>query len=392
MTHRRRQRWAIAAALIVLAVVCLEWMVRSDWLAGKLRTEVISAIGKATGGRAEIGSIHFSWSPFGVLLNGVVLHGRESAAEPPLFQAQSVRIRLNFVSLWWRDVNVESVTVLGPETYLAIAPDGSTNLPTPNTHDPATVLMSLHVRHLQLLNGLTRVNERKARYAATGTAVRVLLNFDHAKSGYDIKASADNLDVQSPEADRTFQALSLKALLRPDELRIAYLRIRSRAGLLQAVGVITRFTSPRIDAHLWGALDIEHLLPAASPVTEARGSVEFAGLFSYAPAESWRVRGTMSGRDLSFEAKGRRLRGISLQSQIEASQAAVILPEFQIGAIGASLKGQATLTRQEHMDVKAELAGLTTKRLSEFGGPAWLSVDGTVMGLHPRLGAAERKA
>src|ERR1700683_4437702 len=94
-----------AAALLVLAAVCALTGVlvfRSGWFQELVHRRMVMEIEKATGGRVEIGNFSFDWKRLEATVGPVILHGKESVAEPPFVRVASVTAGLRIISMMER--------------------------------------------------------------------------------------------------------------------------------------------------------------------------------------------------------------------------------------------------------------------------------------------------
>src|SRR5579884_3447284 len=89
----------ITACAVLLLAAAAVLVLRTNWFQQRLRESIVASLERATGGRVEIGSFSYNWSGLSAELKNVVIHGTEPLSEPPLFQAQSIRIGLEVRSL-----------------------------------------------------------------------------------------------------------------------------------------------------------------------------------------------------------------------------------------------------------------------------------------------------
>src|SRR6185437_12061885 len=122
----------LAGLLIVIAIAAVV-LVHSAWFHDKVRERIVFELEKATGGRAELGSYSLDWRDLRATVDNLVLHGKESPDQAPLFRASSITVGLKIVSLWKRDIDIALLAVQRPEVHIYVAPDGTTNLPSPKT-------------------------------------------------------------------------------------------------------------------------------------------------------------------------------------------------------------------------------------------------------------------
>src|SRR5436305_308728 len=130
---RRRLLIALGvfAGLLLLLFLGGLITVRTAWFHDYVRTKMIEAIEKATGGKSEVGSYAFDWKTMTARIDGFVLHGTEPAGTPPLFRAQTVTAALKIISVMEKKIDLLAVDVKQPQIHLIVHEDGSTNIPAP---------------------------------------------------------------------------------------------------------------------------------------------------------------------------------------------------------------------------------------------------------------------
>ena len=93
---RRIVLWTLAvlASLLILATIAGILVVRSDRFHQYVRQRIIQEAERATGGRVELSGYSLNWHNLTAQVQGVVLHGKESAAEPPLLKLDSATLTI----------------------------------------------------------------------------------------------------------------------------------------------------------------------------------------------------------------------------------------------------------------------------------------------------------
>src|SRR5580658_10394772 len=158
----------ITAALVLLAAVCALTAVlvfRSGWFYELVHQRLVAEIEKATGGRVEIGNYAFDWKRLEVRVGPVVLHGKESASEPPFVRVSSATAGLRIISMMERKVDLASLRVEQPQVRIVFYPDGTNNIPDPEVHRPETTwaedLVHLAVRRYEVTHGVFEYDDRQ---------------------------------------------------------------------------------------------------------------------------------------------------------------------------------------------------------------------------------------
>ena len=105
--------WTLAAlaALLVLTTIAGIFIVRSDRFHQYVQRRIVEEAQRATGGRVDLGGFAFDWHNLTAQVRGFVLHGKESAAEPPLLQIDSATLSLRIISVLEKKIDLASMRI-----------------------------------------------------------------------------------------------------------------------------------------------------------------------------------------------------------------------------------------------------------------------------------------
>ncbi len=159
----RPRRWwkylLIAAGAGVIAVLAGLWYTTTNSFQAYVRGRIIEEVERITGGRAEIGSFHIVPFHLQVEVRNITVHGKEAARDVALAHADSLLAQLKVISFLRTEFGFSSVVLDHPEVHIAIAPDGTTNIPAPketrknSENTPVEQLFALSIDHLSVRNG-----------------------------------------------------------------------------------------------------------------------------------------------------------------------------------------------------------------------------------------------
>jgi translocation and assembly module TamB len=410
---KRRLLWiggAVLAAALAAALV-----LHSPWFNSWARQRLVSAVERATGGRAEIGAFHFAWSGLRAEVKDFTLHGREPAGKPPLFRASSMAVGLKVVSLLDRKVDIRSFDVQRPRIYLIVNPDGSTNLPVPKVKESGarnTIerLLELAIGRFNLEHGEFEIESRGAMpFEAHGRNLAATLSYERAQPQYSGEISIEALHAAGLD-------LAVKAALafEKDRVTIASAKLTTAASAVQFSGSIENLASPHGAFEYWARLsnaDAERLLGTrllVSGVAESAGHATWQGGARYAFSGSLRAHG-LEYRDRyvrlhDFRAEGAlaaqpgevrvsnlRLAGAAALWRgtvaVEARIAAAVLHGedlalngMAVDAVGGEFTGNATLQGWDRYTVRGAIAGFDIRRTVAIYSQEALPWDGLANG------------
>ena len=130
-----------------------------------------------------------------------MLHGKESAAEPPLLQIGSATLGLRIVSVLETKIDLASLRVERPQAYFVVYPDGSTNFPGPPVRSGklwSEELLNLKIGAYEIVDGQVEYDGRRIPLHVKGEHLRVRMSYEAQTPSYRGEVSTDSLQV-SPE-------------------------------------------------------------------------------------------------------------------------------------------------------------------------------------------------
>src|SRR5579862_82048 len=252
-----------AAAAVLTIVIAGLITVQTDWFKNKIREKIVAVAENASGGRVEIGKFNYDWHTLTAEVGPFVIHGREPAGAPPFFRADKIRIGLKIISALKQQVDIASLTLEKPQIYVTVAPDGSTNVPTPKVprwkQNFAEQLLDLKVRHFALRNGFVDYNSQRVPLDVQGSALEAMLQYEPAGPRYTGTFSSHELLVSAPQLKNplTFD-LYTKLALERNSIQVLETSLSSGGANIELKGAINDLSAPK------AALEISLALPVKS--------------------------------------------------------------------------------------------------------------------------------
>ena len=388
-----------AAGLVVVLLAAGLVLVQSQWFKNKIREKIVSVTERATGGRVEIGSFSYNWRDLTAEVSPFVLHGTEPASAPPLLRADKIKIRLRIISLLEKKVDIAGLVLESPRVHVAVAADGSSNVPRPRFNSNGLVerLLDLKVQHLELRHAEASYNSWKLPLDAAGEHLEMSLRYEagsHAGAPrYLCTISSTDARIASP-ALRTPAEFGLDAqiALGQNTIQILSANVVSGGVKLRAVGSIGDLATPRGEFDLTAALPIEQLSKMFRLPIEPRGTVEFQGHASAGgPAVDgktpYRLTGRLSGQGLAYLSRGLgyirqnvEISGISLAAYADVNSKIASFSNLDISTPQGRFHGTAQVTGFERLALEGAIDGLSIAELGRLAGRETGNLSATLSG------------
>lgn len=243
------------AGLIVVLVIAAILILQSGWFANFVKGKIVAAVETSTGGIVEVGSFQFDLWHLTVRIRDFVLHGTEPKTADPLLRVQLLEAHLKLFSGW---KNIAGLSYLGidkPEADLIVFPNGGTNIPRPKNPSKSSgnnstlqTVVDLAVNKFDLKNGLVEFAEEKASFNARGENLRVLLDYDFAKPGYQGNLSIAPLLLASTGRPQLHANINVPVSIERDAFRVTDARVTTPQSRIALTAALENINAPVISA------------------------------------------------------------------------------------------------------------------------------------------------
>ncbi len=342
-----------AAALAAFLGVAF---LRSAWFAAFVRVNIVAATEHYTGGRVQLRSFSFDWKRLQARLDGFVIHGREPAGAPPLFQAPRLELRLALLPSLTHTVDLPYLALDHPSVNIIVFPDGSTNFPHPrgrSSGSPLESIVNLAIGRFNVTSGEVLFAARRFSVNVSGRDLRALLSFDPRSHTYQGRLSAAPLELSRGPGTPVPLYLDLPLLIDKEGLETRDARLTSAKSSATFSAALRHFSAPTTNLRLSARLAVDELrraldLPLRAPAPSGPSSLSVDLDLASTPGSlnvaSARLRIGSSFLNASGPLRDPTGRaGLALQAEINAAELSPILPlPVQLSG-NASFRGSASL-------------------------------------------------
>ena len=387
--------WTVAAlaALLLLAGIAGVLIVRSDRFHQYVQRRIVEEAERATGGRVNLGNFGFDWHNLTAEVHGFVLHGKESAAEPPLLQLESATLSLRIISVLEKKVDLASLRIERPQAYFVVYPDGSTNFPGPPGR-PGKVwseeMLNLKIGSYQIVDGLMEYDGRRIPLHLKGEHLRAEMTYEAQTPSYRGEVSTDNLQVTAEGYGPIPTSMSATFAIEKSLIRLPRVRVATRQSSADLSGTLEDPRNPHGTFAMKGNVSVPEAVRIFRLPIEPAGSASFDGQATVAFAEPFTssLRGRVLARGLGYTQDRLKIRDAEVRGDLQLTRDRLTLRQMTAKALGANIAGQAELAQGRQFHVEGTIdsldlrqaAGILTDRPVVWSGTmaGTFSADATV--------------
>ena len=371
MSLKRRVILITAAGVCSFALLLAGafYTLQTHWFKEKVRRKIVSVIEEASGGRVELGTFTYNWRTLTADFGNLTIHGTEPKPAPPLFRAESARVRLTIVSFLKRRADIRSLTLERPEVYLLLRADGTTNIPGPKlrrTGEIVEELLKLKVQHFALNHGTIQADAQRIPLSARGEDLSLVVSYDFARPRYDVTLSSHPLRIDSAQFPPVPVDLNMRATVERDQIVLQQVLLKSGDSMVNGSGTLAHFTRPsadfKINAQILGA-DFAGI----AKIPELRGGqLILNGTAQYDQITKFMFKGKVAGHDLTYASRSVALKGGKFESDVAGTPQDLKFTNLSISGLGSRVVGAATLKRFQELQFDGTISGLDIRDMGRL--------------------------
>lgn len=390
----------IVAGLVVLAALCALAAVlvfRSGWFYEQVHRRTVMELEKATGARVEIGNFALDWKRLEVTVGPVVLHGTESASEPPFVRIQSITAGLRIVSMMERKVDLASLRIQEPQVRIVFYADGTNNIPEPAVHHPETVwsedLVHLAVGRYEVNNGLFEYDDHQIPLNLRGEDLRVRMRLENG-ARYVGEVETNRARMIANGVGPLEATVSAAFTLDKSKIEVSRLRVATAESRADLVGTLTNLRWPHGSFAVKAAVSGREAVKLLSLPIDPAGSAAFDGRLniSFEKPFDFSMTGRLEAKGLGFRQDRLNIANADVRGDVSLGLEKLTLQNATLTALGATVRGQASLLHWRDFHAEGNLKGLDLREAAHIATDRAIPWDGAIAGAFSLDAAIGRRA
>ncbi len=332
--------------LIVAGAVAVYFVLTRGIAEQYLRHAIVRGLEQRTGARVEMKTFRlYPWS-LRVEIDGLTLHGLESADAPPLFHADHITAGVRIVSLVSRKYALDELILDRPELAIAIDENGHSNLPArkpqPNSRPWQQTLFGLEIGRLELREGRADIGNLRIPLSVLGSNFHFALHYSAASPGNEVYlGSFDFRDIflaERHDVPFTF-SVSGKFTMHRDGFELDQLTCDLPHSQFNFRAELASFSRPDWNLRYRGQLSLEDVRTIFHAPTTPDGIADFSGQAHYA-AGQWTASGYYDAHDIGMPYKWFHADGIRTWGNYDVAQRKLVVPNLRVSAFDGSIDGR----------------------------------------------------
>lgn len=352
----RRRWWKYLLALagaVLLALLSGTWYVNTNSFQAYVRLRLVAEVERITGGHAEIGSFHVVPLHMQVEIRDITVHGSEVASEIPLAHADHLIAQVKVISLLKTQFGFHSLTLEHPVVHIAVAPDGTTNIPVikalENVSEQKSLeqLFALSIDHLSVQGGELIWSDRAIPLDFTADDAGLKMDYSYLHRRYESHFRVGKVDTAFADCRPFSWMAAMKFSLTPSSAEIESLKWSSGRSNLTASGHIRNFRNPRFDGSYEAHVDLQQAAVISRRRDLSGGVADFKGSGNWSP-DQFSSSGSLAVRDVLWQNDQLGVKRASATADYGITDQQIKFSKIQGKLLGGIFTGDAQIENWLH--------------------------------------------
>ncbi len=370
----------VATGLAVLAILCccaVTAVLNSSGGHRYLLDLAQRRASAALGVPVRLQNFTFHLATLSVDLYGIRISGAAPHNDPPLLQADHLRVGVRIVSILSKTWYFDQVQIDHPVAWVVVAKNGVSNLPAFKSNGSSnTDIFDLGIRHVQVTRGEVYYNARPQSLAADLHDLAFNSTFSSLQKEYcgSLSYSSGNLSIGSLRSLQHRFEVDFNAT--PDVFTIRHAGISAGASSVTLSATVENYSAPLVNAEYQIVLDGEQAAQILHEPALPTGSVRTWGTFKYQQSanenviDALTVNGVLASTELTMHGSVRAgIANLSARYSLAGGNAS--LENLRGEILGGELTGEGTMQAiggNTHSSVHVDLKKVSLAALEQALG------------------------
>ena len=361
LRHRWRPFWRIVLAIVIVVAALIGgaiWYSTTPQFENLVRNKLIAELERVTGGRVELGALHWRLTHLEFTVDDLTIHGLEGPTEIPYAHVNRLYVRAKIISLFRREIGLNHLEADHPVIHLIVYPNGTTNQPQPKVKQTSKKpvideIFDLQVNRSVVQDGVVIVNQRAMPFNASANNVGVTITYIPAagirgRERYLGSLHVEDLVAQQGAAAPAHSTLDAQVALARNEVDLQSLRLQSGSSQLSVNGSLMNFSNPSWKLQVKGGVQLEEVEALSDIPGLNRGEVQL-NLQGSGNKSTFIVNGQSEVIGASYHAGSIHLTGVNAKTKLHMTQDELDLTDATARlAQGGVINGEMRITQWQN--------------------------------------------
>ena len=346
----RPRRWwkylLLAGGTAIVLLLAALWYVTTDSFQAYVRRRLVAEVERITGGHAQIGSFHVVPFHMQVEVRDITVHGSEAPGDVPLAHADHLVAQVKVISFLRTEFGFYSLTLDHPVLHVAIAPDGTTNIPAAKRllqsagGNPIERLFALSIDHLTLQNGELLWGDRKIPLDFTVQGAAAKMDYSFLRRRYESRVTLAKVETTLTGLRPFSWTTTIDVSLGASFADVKSFEWNSGRSHVQASGRISDFRDPHLDGGYDAKIDLEEAAAILRQPELREGVAQASGTGRWS-LEEFTTSGALALRDLGWHDDRLVLKKVAATADYAVTDRLIRLSRLQGKLFAGSFSGDA---------------------------------------------------
>jgi translocation and assembly module TamB len=352
---RPRRGWKYALAVFGAGLVLLLgglWYTTTDSFQAYVRRRLITEVERITGGRAEIGSFHVVPFHMQVEVRDITVRGTEPPGDVPLAHADHLFAKVKVISFLRTEFGFSSLSLEHPVVHIAIAPDGTSNIPRPKVLEtsektPVAQLFALSIDRLSVHNGEFLWEDQKIPLDFTVSGAAAQMDYSFLRGRYESHLALEKVDTVLTDFRPFAWRAQIEISLGSTFAEVKSLEWTSGRSYVRASGRVSDFHHPLINGSYDAHFDLADLAAIARRHELREGAAEFNGTGRWS-IDEFTTSGALALREVNWQDDRFVMKNANASSDYALTDQQLKLTRLQGKVLGGTFTGDAQVDNWLH--------------------------------------------
>jgi len=369
------------AGLMAIMAIALTVLLDSQRFHTCLLAKVNARATQSLNAQVHLGNFALHFSPLGLDVYGVVVHGASPYSNPPLLELQHAHVGIGIASLIHRKWYLTDVRLDHPVVRIFFDRNGRSNIPRPKPSNSrsTTTIWDLGIRHAVLDRGEVYYNAQAAPVSADLHDVEFRAAYDVAQTKYAGTLQYNDGRVVFAAYRPFIHNFNAAFDATPSAFDLLHARISSGATQVNLVAAATNFGAPHVqgtyDIAIDGAQMAQILRNASVPsgMVRLRGSATWQQVPNVPALETISLSGDLSSRQLVVRTPSLRAAIDGIAAHYSLAHGDAVLQDFRAGILGGEVTAHGSMKQiggnAPHSDFSASLRNISLAQADRLAPP-----------------------